>query len=239
MLDDVANGNGLLGALDPPERAALEKDFETVQLEFKSSLHEPGDPTPYVYFPSDGVVSLLTVLANGMAVELGHVGREGMVDISVFLGLEASESRIIIQVPGTAKRMASKPFRKHLETLPGLRRVMGAYVLEFFTMVAQTTACNRQHTIQQRFARWVLMTQDRTARTEFPITQEFLAEMLGVTRPKVTGAASRLKQRGVISYQRGRMSVDDRAGLETVACECYALVWERFEEFEGRQRLLA
>ncbi|MGI8999818.1 MAG: Crp/Fnr family transcriptional regulator [Candidatus Limnocylindria bacterium] len=235
----MGNGNGLLGALDPAELAALEADFETVALAFKSSLHEPGDPTPYVYFPSDGVVSLLTVLANGMAVELGHVGSEGMVDISVFLGQEASESRIIVQVPGTAQRMESKRFRKHLEALPGLRRIMGAYVLEFFTMVAQTTACNRQHTIQQRFARWVLMTQDRTARAEFPITQEFLAEMLGVTRPKVTGAASRLRRRGVISYQRGRMTVDDRSGLEGLACECYALVWERFEEFEGRQRMQA
>ena len=235
----VPQGNGLLGALDPQELRALEMDFTTVQLEFKSSLHEPGDAIPYVYFPSDGVLSLLTVLANGMAVELGHVGREGMVDISVFLGLEASESRIIVQVPGTAKRMAAKRFRKHLEDMPGLRRVLGAYVLEFFTMVAQTTACNRQHTIQQRFARWVLMTQDRTARAEFPITQEFLAEMLGVTRPKVTSAASRLRGLGVINYRRGLMTVDDRAGLEDVACECYAVVRERFEEFEGRQRLLA
>lgn len=234
---DVGHGNGLLGALDPSELEVLEKDFTTVQLEFKSSLHEPGgDAIPYVYFPSDGVLSLLTVLSNGMAVELGHVGREGMVDIAVFLGLEASESRIIVQVPGTALRMPANRFRAHLESLPALRRVMGAYVLEFFTMVAQTTACNRQHNIQQRFARWILMTQDRTARDEFPITQEFLAEMLGVTRPKVTGAASRLKALGLISYRRGLMTVDDRTGLERLACECYAVVWERFEEFEGRQR---
>ena len=113
---------------------------------------------------------------------------------------------------------------------------MGAYVLEFFTMVAQTTACNRQHTIQQRFARWVLMTQDRTARDVFPITQEFLAEMLGVTRPKVTGAAGSMKRRGLIDYRRGLMSVRDRARLEAAACECYALVWDRFEEFEGSLR---
>ena len=236
MLRSVEIANGLLRALDPAELSVLEADFETVDLEFKASLHEPGDATPFVYFPSDGVVSLLTVLENGMAVELGHVGREGMVDISVFLGLEASESRIVIQVPGTAQRMASGRFRKHVEMQPGLRRVMGAYVLEFFTMVAQTTACNRQHTIQQRFARWVLMTQDRTARDVFPITQEFLAEMLGVTRPKVTGAAGSMKRRGLIDYRRGLMSVRDRARLEAAACECYALVWDRFEEFEGSLR---
>jgi CRP-like cAMP-binding protein len=235
----VASANGLLQALKPAERNALSADLQTVDLTFKESLHEPGDPTPFVYFPNDGVVSLLTVLENGMAVELGHVGREGMVDISVFLGLEASESRIVIQVPGTAQRMDSTRFRKHVEALPDLRRIMGAYVLEFFTMVAQTTACNRQHTIQQRFARWVLMTQDRTAREEFPITQEFLAEMLGVTRPKVTSAAGAMKRRGLIHYQRGLMTVENRPRLEAAACECYALVWARFEELEGSLRLQA
>jgi CRP-like cAMP-binding protein len=162
-----------------------------------------------------------------------------MVDISVFLGLEASESRIVVQVPGTARRMASRTFRKHVEAIPALRRIIGAYVLEFFTMVAQTTACNRQHTIEQRFARWVLMTQDRTNKEAFPITQEFLAEMLGVTRPKVTTAAGKMKRRGLISYKRGLMTVEDRAELEEAACECYGVVWERFESFEGRQRLEA
>ena len=234
----MATANGLLRALKPADRAALAPDLETVDLKFKTSLHEPGEPTPFVYFPNDGVVSLLTVPENGMAVELGHVGREGMVDISVFLGLEASESRIVIQVPGSAERMDSKRFRRHVEAMPGLRRIMGAYVLEFFTMVAQTTACNRQHTLQQRFARWVLMTQDRTAAEAFPITQEFLAEMLGVTRPKVSSTAGAMKRRG-IDYRRGLMTVENRARLEDAACECYALVWERFEEFEGTLRLQA
>jgi CRP-like cAMP-binding protein len=233
------SANGLLRALQPVDRRALEADFETFELKYKDSLHEPGEPTPFVYFPDDGVVSLLTVLENGMAVELGHVGREGMVDISVFLGLEASESRIIIQVPGSAQRMDSKRFRKHVDALPGLRRIMGAYVLEFFTMVAQTTACNRQHTIQQRFARWVLMTQDRTARDEFPITQEFLAEMLGVTRSKVTSAAGAMRRRGLIDYRRGLMTVENRARLETAACECYAIILDRFEDFEGNLRMQA
>ena len=233
------SANGLLRALQPVDQRALEADFETFELKFKDSLHEPGEPTPFVYFPDDGVVSLLTVLENGMAVELGHVGREGMVDISVFLGLEASESRIIIQVPGSAQRMDSKRFRKHVDAMPGLRRIMGAYVLEFFTMVAQTTACNRQHTIQQRFARWVLMTQDRTARDEFPITQEFLAEMLGVTRSKVTSAAGAMRRRGLIDYRRGLMTVENRARLETAACECYAIILDRFEDFEGNLRMQA
>ena len=135
--------------------------------------------------------------------------------------------------------MDSKRFRTHVEAQPDLRRIMGAYVLEFFTMVAQTTACNRQHTILQRFARWVLMTQDRTAREEFPITQEFLAEMLGVTRPKVTSAAGAMRRRGLIDYRRGLMTVENRGRLEAAACECYALVWDRFEELEGSLRAQA
>jgi CRP-like cAMP-binding protein len=225
--------NRLLAALPKDERRALEPDLESVTLEFRSILHEPGDPTPYVYFPDSGVLSLLTVLADGEAVELGHVGNEGMVDIAVFLGLEASESRTVVQVPGEAHQMDAGRFREHLESLPGLRRLLGAYVLEFFTMVAQTTACNRRHTLSQRIARWILMTHDRVGSDTFPITQEFLAEMLGASRPKVTGAAGTLQEQGLVSYRRGVMQVRDRERLETTACECYGLVWNRFERFEA------
>jgi CRP-like cAMP-binding protein len=226
--------NRLLEALPDAERKAVEADLEVVRLVFKTTLHEPGNVTPYVHFPDSGVLSVLTVLADGSAVELGHVGNEGMVDISVFLGLEASESRIIVQVPGTARRMPGERFRRHLQTLPSLRRLIGAYVLEFFTMVAQTAACNRRHAIEERLARWILMTHDRVAEPVFPVTQEFLAEMLGAARPKVTRAAQHLRSLGLIAYERGQMHVVDRAGLEAVACECYQLIWDRFERFEGQ-----
>jgi CRP-like cAMP-binding protein len=225
--------NRLLEALPRADLTTLEPDFERVKLAFKSTLHEPGSSTPFVHFPDSGVLSVLTVLADGSAVELGHVGNEGMVDISVFLGLEVSESRIIVQVPGSARRMHGEAFRRHLQGMPALRKLIGAYVLEFFTMVAQTAACNRRHPIEQRLARWILMTHDRVAEPVFPVTQEFLAEMLGAARPKVTRAAQHLRSLGLIAYERGTMHVVDRAGLEAAACECYQLIWDRFERFEG------
>jgi CRP-like cAMP-binding protein len=224
--------NRLLSAVPLAELERLEPDLEEVRLPFRANLHEPGRSTPYVHFPDSGVLSLLTVLADGSAVELGHVGNEGMVDISVYLGVEDSESRTIVQVPGMARRMPAARFREHVDTLPHLRRLIGAYVLEFFTMVAQTTACNRRHDLRQRFSRWVLMTHDRVGTPEFPITQEFLAEMLGASRPKVANVAEDLKREGTIRYRRGTMSVVNRAELERSACECYSLIWERFERFE-------
>lgn len=226
--------NRLLDALSAADQAVLAPDLTLVRLPFRTTLHEPGDETPFVHFPDSGVLSVLTVLVDGTTVELGHVGNEGMVDISVFLGLEASESRTIVQVPGMARRMPADAFRAHLRTMPALRRLIGAYVLEFFTMVAQTAACNRRHPIEQRLARWILMTHDRVAEPEFPVTQDFLAEMLGAVRPKVTEAAADLRRRGLISYHRGRLRVEDRAGLEAAACECYHLIWERFDRFERR-----
>jgi CRP-like cAMP-binding protein len=225
--------NRLLAALPAAEQARLLPELEVVEIRLRESLHEPDDPTPFVYFPESGVLSLLTVLAEGMAVELGHVGNEGMVDIAVFLGLESSESRTIVQVPGLAGRLPADRFRELVRELPALRRVIGAYVLEFFTMVAQTTACNRRHTLEQRFARWVLMTEDRAGAAAFPITQDFLAEMLGVSRPKVTIAAIALQDAGLIAYRHGRMRVTDREGLERTTCECYGLIRARFDRFEG------
>jgi CRP-like cAMP-binding protein len=231
-MNPIASRNRLLATLPVDEMAVLEPDLESVRLVFRANLHEPSGRTPYVHFPDSGVLSLLTVLADGSAVELGHVGNEGMVDISVFLGVEVSESRTIVQVPGSARRMAAPRFREHVDRLPSLRRVIGAYVLEFFTMVAQTTACNRRHDLRQRFARWVLMTHDRVGAPEFPITQEFLAEMLGASRPKVAMVAEELQREEVIRYRRGTMEVLDREALERSACECYALIWQRFERFE-------
>jgi CRP-like cAMP-binding protein len=231
-MNPIASRNRLLDTIPRGELEQLEPDLEPVRLAYRAKLHEPTGATPYVHFPDSGVLSLLTVLADGSAVELGHVGNEGMVDISVFLGLESSESRTVVQVPGSARRMPAPRFREHIEKMPNLRRVIGAYVLEFHTMVAQTTACNRRHDLHQRFARWVLMTHDRVGGPEFPITQEFLADMLGASRSKVALVAEELKAEGVIRYRRGTMRVVDREALERTACECYALIWERFARFE-------
>jgi CRP-like cAMP-binding protein len=233
VMEDRKLQNRILEALPESDREALLPEFEEVTLEFKQSLHEPGDPTPFVYFPLSGALSLLTVLQDGWAVELGSVGDEGMIDISVFLGLTNSESRCIVQVPGRALRMRSENFRQLLDGASPLRAVVGAYVMEFFTMVGQTSACNRIHTASQRCARWILMTQDRVHGDEFPITQQFLSEMLGVNRPTVSKAEVALSENGLISYRHGKLKVLDRAGLEQASCECYALIRERFDRLGG------
>jgi len=234
MRDAVSTRNHLLRALTRQEQELLEPDFETVKLGYKSSLHEPTEHTPWVHFPESGVLSLLTVLNDGTSVELGHVGNEGMVDISVFLGVIASESRTIVQVPGSARRMPAARFREHLDAMPAMRHLIGAYVLEFFTMVAQTTACNRRHRLDQRFARWILMTHDRVGRAWFPITHEFLGDMLGAPRPKVSLVASRYQDNGLIRYERGTMAILDVPGVQARTCECYALIRNRFLRFEAR-----
>ncbi len=226
--------NRLLSSLAPEDYARILPDLREVPLKFRLSLHEPGDRMPYVYFPNTGVISMLTVLRDGDAVEIATVGNEGMTDLSVFLGLEASDSRLLIQVPGVAMRMESDRFREHVEEIAGLRALLGYYAIALFALVAQSAACNRMHPIVQRCARWLLMTHDRVDAAVFPMTHNFLAEMLGVRRPSVSVAAEALQESGLIVYHRGRVTVLDRAGLEAASCECYRLVRERFDRLPGR-----
>ncbi len=224
----------ILACLPHEEFECILPDLKSVRLKFRTSLHEPGDKMPYVYFPNTGVISMLTVLENGDAVELATVGNEGMTDISVFLGLEESSARLIVQVPGTAMRMESDLFCEHVERIPILRTLLGYYAMSLFALVAQSAACNRMHPIVERCARWLLMTHDRVDETVFPMTHDFLAEMLGVRRPSVSVAAEALKASGLITYHRGKVTILDRPGLEAASCECYRLIRERFDRLPGR-----
>lgn len=226
--------NRILSALPPEEYQRLLPDLKSVPLKFRVSLHEPGDKMPYVYFPNTGVISMLTVLAGGVAVEIATIGNEGMTDLSVFLGLEDSDSRLLIQVPGTAMRMESDRFREHVEHIPALRALLGYYAVSMFALVSQSAACNRMHPIVARCARWLLMTHDRVDAVVFPMTHDFLAEMLGVRRPSVSVAAKALQDAGLISYHRGKVTVLDRPGLEAASCECYSLIQARFDRLPGR-----
>jgi len=226
--------NRILSSLPLEEYERLLPDLKTVPLKFRISLHEPGDKMPYVYFPNTGVISMLTVLADGFAVEIATIGNEGMTDLSVFLGLEASDSRLLIQVPGTAMRMESDRFLDHVEQMPILRALLGYYAVSLFALVAQSAACNRMHPIVERCARWLLMTHDRVDAAAFPMTHNFLAEMLGVRRPSVSVAAEALQDAGFITYHRGKVTVLDRTGLEAASCECYRLIRERFDRLPGR-----
>ena len=226
--------NRILSALPPEDYERILPDLKAVPLKFRISLHEPGDKMPYVYFPNTGVISMLTVLADGDAVEIATVGNEGMTDLSVFLGLEESDSRLLIQVPGTAMRMESARFCQHVEQIPALRAILGYYAVAMFALVSQSAACNRMHPIVERSARWLLMTHDRVDAAVFPMTHQFLSEMLGVRRPSVSVAAEALQDAGLITYHRGRVTVLDRSGLEAASCECYRLLRERFDRLPGR-----
>jgi CRP-like cAMP-binding protein len=226
--------NRILSALPREDYERILPDRKRVPLKFRISLHEPGDKMPYVYFPDTGVISMLTVLADGDAVEIATVGNEGMTDLSVFLGLEESDSRLLIQVPGTAMRMGSDLFRAHVEQLPSLRALLGNYSVALLALVAQSAACNRMHPMGERCARWLLMTHDRVDAVVFPMTHQFLSEMLGVRRPSVSVAAEALQDAGLITYYRGKVTVLDRAGLEAASCECYRLIRERFDRLPGR-----
>jgi len=229
-----AIANRILAALPPEDYERILPDLKMVPLRFRILLHEPGDKMPYVYFPNTGVISMLTVLADGDAVEIATIGNEGMADLSVFLGLEESDSRLLIQVPGTAMRMASGRFREHVEQIPSLRALLGSYSVALFALVAQSAACNRMHPMVERCARWLLMTHDRIDAVIFPMTHQFLSEMLGVRRPSVSVAAEALQAAGLITYHRGKVTVLDRAGLEAASCECYRLIRERFDRLPGR-----
>jgi CRP-like cAMP-binding protein len=199
----------------------------------RETLEEAGDLPDYVYFPTSGIISVLTVLENGMMIEFATVGREGTTGVPVFLGTGASNMALISQLPGEALRMRSDDFLTEIDRRSGLAAIIKRYSGMMLALVAQSAACNRAHQVDERCARWLLMTHDQAGEEAFPITQEFLAQMLGVSRPSVALSASALQRAGLISYHRGEMTIEDRLGLEKAACECYAVAREHFLRLQG------
>ena len=188
------------------------------------SLYEPGDPIRHVYFPRFGLVSLLTLVDQHLALEVGLVGNEGMVGIPLALGDGVSTLRALVQGEGAAMRMKSTTFLKELRRSPHLQRALNHYTNTLMAQVVQTAACNRFHVVEERLARWLLMTRDRVQANEFPMTQEFLSHMLGVRRVGITKAAGALQRHKLIRYSRGKISILDGQGLEAAACQCYRVV---------------
>lgn len=220
--------NAILAALPEIERAVLEPELERVPLEFKKVLQEPGEPIRYLWFPNGGVGSILSYMADGAAVEVATVGREGVFGLSAVLGTDQMAQQTIIQIPGDGWRLSLQAFDQIRDQLPTLERLLLRCAAALVTQIAQGSACNRLHPIEARCARWLLMTHDRVDGTRFPLTHEFLAQMLGVTRPSVTIAAGILQKAGLISYVRGWVDVIDRAGLEAASCECYRIIIDEF-----------
>ena len=227
--------NRILRALGKSEYEALEPHMELLRLPMGRIVHEAEQEMEYVYFPNHGVISMLTVLENGDVIEIATVGNEGMADLSVFLGLRVSHSRLLVQIPGDTLRMHRDVFIDYVSRFDSLRVALGHYMVAMFTQVSQSAACNRLHPVEERAARWLLMTHDRVDSDTFPITHDFLASMLGVRRPSVTLAAGILQKAGLIRYSRGRLTILDRDGLEEASCECYEIVRSQFDAMPGSE----
>jgi CRP-like cAMP-binding protein len=216
--------NNLLAALPRKVYLRLLPGLTPVDLVFGDVLHEPGKPIRDVYFPSQSLVSLLTLVEGHLALEVGLVGREGMVGIALALGIDVSPVRALVQGAGPALRMDATRFRAELAGSPPLQRELNRYVHALMAQISQTAACNRFHVVEARLARWLLMTRDRVGSGEFRMTQEFLSHMLGVRRVGVTEAASALQRQKLIEYSRGSIRILDHRGLEAACCSCYAAV---------------
>ena len=215
--------NHLLAALPAADYERLVPDLEPVPLPLGMAVYESGAKLDYVYFPTDCIVSLLYVLEDGASAEIAVVGHEGLVGVALFMGGESTSSRAVVQSAGSAYRLASKVLKKEFEYGP-LQHLLLRYTQALITQMAQTAVCNRHHSVEQQLARWLLLSLDRLHSSELHMTQELIANMLGVRREGVTEAAGKLQSSGVIQYNRGHIVVLDRPGLEQRVCECYAAV---------------
>lgn len=220
--------NRILAALPPDELARLRERMELVPMQIRQVVFEPNRVMEHVYFPEDLVTSIVGLMEDGSAVETATVGSEGMVGVPVFLGAMQMAGQGFVQVSGTAWRLPAGALREEVRRGGTLARLLGRYTQALFTLVAQSSACNRKHTVEQRCARWLLMTHDRVTTDTFDLTQLFLSQMLGVRRATVTEAAGALQARGLIEYSRGHMTVVDRAGLEAASCPCYGIIRAEF-----------
>jgi CRP-like cAMP-binding protein len=221
-LSPPPNENQRLAALPPDDYLRIAPALEIVPLKLKDVVHKSGEPVRYVYLPGGGFCSVLTVLEDGDTVEVATIGSEGMVGTSVILDGGPPASTVIVQ--GEAEicyRMTTGAFREEMDRRGLFSHLLARYAQAFVGFVMQSTACNAVHSVEQRLARWLLMARDRMGNDEFPLTQEFVAMMLGATRPTVTVVAGTLQRAGLITYHRGHVTIGDREKLEAASCECY------------------
>lgn len=216
--------NHLLAALPPAIQQRLLPMLELFPLPLGKVLYESGDTMRYVYFPTDSIVSLLYVMESGASAEISVVGNEGIVGVSLFMGGESTPSRAVVQSAGSAYRLAGQKLKDEFNRHSELMQLLLRYTQSLITQMAQTAVCNRHHSIDQQLCRWLLLSLDRLPDNKLTMTQELIANMLGVRREGVTEAAGKLQKLGVIDYCRGHITVLDRSKLEALSCECYAVV---------------
>src|SRR5687768_7257204 len=231
----TGNPNRLLAALPAADYARILPSLTVVPLKLKDVLHKPGEPIQDVYFPGGGFCSMLTVLEDGNMVEIATIGREGMVGVAAVLdGSPVTSTAMVQGETETCYRMNVDAFRRELDRRGAFHELMAHFAQALFGFVAQSTACNAIHTVEQRLARWLLMAQDRMGSDEFPLTQEFVAMMLGTSRPTVTVVAGTLQKAGLITYHRGHVTIVDREKLEAASCECYRTATELLKQVTSR-----
>ena len=216
--------NLLLASLSSDEQERLWPHLEHVDMPLGSVIYESGDTLRQVYFPIDCIVSLLYVLADGSSAEIAVVGNEGLIGIALFMGGDTTPSRAIVQSAGHAYRLTGQRLKDEFHRNGTLHELFLRYTQALITQMAQTAVCNRHHSLEQQLCRWLLMSLDRLPSNQLNMTQELIANMLGVRREGVTGAAGKLQRLGIIEYHRGQITVLDRTKLEALCCECYAVV---------------
>lgn len=226
--------NEILLSLPAKESAAILPRLEFLRLKLGQVIHESGEPLKSAYFCNSGMLSIVNVLPDGKSVEVGLTGREGFVGIPLIAGFRTSHTRTVVQAESTAFRIGADALRDLLPQCPVLERQMQRYTQFLAVQVTQAATCNRLHEVDERLARWLLMTQDRVGSVTLPLTQEFLSHMLGTRRSSVTVSAGILQKAGLISYSRGKVRILDRLGLQKATCSCYVAVQRQIEEWKSQ-----
>lgn len=227
--------NHLLAALPPEEQDRLFPLLERVAMPLGKALYEPGGRMRHVCFPVDCIVSLLCVMEDGASTEIAVVGNEGIVGVSLFMGGETTPSRAIVQSAGSAYQLKGQALKDEFDRGGAMQHLLLRYTQALLTQMAQTAVCNRHHSLDQQLCRWLLLSLDRLRSNEIVMTQELIANMLGVRREGVTEAAGHLQAAGLIRYRRGHIQVTDRVGLEARVCECYTVVRDEYERLLSRR----
>jgi CRP-like cAMP-binding protein len=231
--DGHALGNKILLGLSHQDRALALAKLEFVRLKLHQVLYEAGEAIKSCYFVNGGLISVLAVQPDGKSVEVGLIGSEGFTGLPLLVGYHSSPTRVMTQGDGTAYRCSAEALRQLIRECPPLERQLHRYGQRLAMQTTQIAACNRLHEVEERLARWILMSQDRLLSDHLPLTQEFLAQMLGTRRSSVTIAAGALQKAGLISYTRGSVGIIDRKGLEDAACDCYEIVQQQLADWKA------